>query len=36
MNAAAIITMIVIAGFVWGGFITIVAVALRRESTKTE
>jgi hypothetical protein len=35
MNSAAILTFIVIAGLVWGGFLVIVMTAIRKESRKT-
>ncbi len=34
MSTAAIVTMIVIAGFVWGGFILILIAAFRKERAK--
>lgn len=36
MSTAAVLTFVVIAGVVWGGFITIVATALRLEGRKRE
>ncbi|MEM9552981.1 MAG: hypothetical protein AAGC60_01895 [Acidobacteriota bacterium] len=36
MSAVAIVTMIVICGSVWGGFIALLAYALRREATKSD
>jgi hypothetical protein len=36
METSAIITFVVIAGLVWGGFIAIVAIAVRKESRKTD
>ncbi len=32
MNDAAIVTFVVIAGIVWGGFVLIAVTAIRRES----
>jgi len=34
MTAAAWITFVVIAGFVWGGFFLLLAIALRKERAK--
>lgn len=34
MSAAAWTTFALIAGFIWGGFITLVALALRKERSK--
>ena len=34
MNTSAIITFVVVAGIVWGGFIVIAVTALRKESSK--
>jgi hypothetical protein len=34
MTTAAIITFVVIAGIVWGGFLVIATTALRKESRK--
>jgi hypothetical protein len=34
MNAAAIVTFVVIAGIVWGGFVLIALTAVRKESRK--
>jgi hypothetical protein len=34
MNTAALITFVVIAGLVWGGFLLIVSVAVRKERRK--
>lgn len=36
MNTSAIITMVVIAGIVWGGFLLIAVTALRKESRKAQ
>ena len=36
MSTAGWITMIVILGIVWGGFATILATALRKESHKND
>jgi hypothetical protein len=36
MSAAGWITMIVIMGFVWGGFAMILATALRKEAGKND
>jgi hypothetical protein len=35
MNSAAILTFMVIAGLVWGGFLVIVMTAIRKERRKT-
>ncbi len=35
MSSLAIATMAVICGFVWGGFLTLLTRALRRESSKS-
>lgn len=34
MSAEAIVTMIVITGFVWGGFAVILTTAIRKEGEK--
>jgi Flp pilus assembly protein protease CpaA len=34
MNGTAILTMVLICGLVWGGFVTLVILALRRERAK--
>jgi hypothetical protein len=34
MNTAAIVTFVIIAGLVWGGFALIIATAFRRERRK--
>lgn len=34
MNTAAIVTFVVIAGFIWGGFVTIASIAMRKEAGK--
>lgn len=34
MSAKAIVTMIVITGFVWGGFAVILTTAIRKEGQK--
>lgn len=34
MTPAAWITLFVVTGFVWGGFLLLVAIALRKEHTK--
>lgn len=34
MGTAAIVTFVVIAGLVWGGFLLILATAIRKESRK--
>jgi hypothetical protein len=34
MNGAALITFLVIAGIVWGGFVLIASTAIRKESRK--
>lgn len=36
MNASAMITLVVIAGIVWGGFLLITVTALRKESRKAQ
>jgi hypothetical protein len=36
MDREALITFVIIAGFVWGGFIAIVIMAVRREGRKTD
>lgn len=36
MTTAAVLTFVVIAGIVWGGFIFIVATAVRHEGRKRE
>lgn len=36
MTTAAWITFAVIAGFVWGGFLTLVVVAMRKERGKVD
>ena len=36
MNAAAIVTFVVIAGAVWGGFLMILFVAVRKEQEKAQ
>lgn len=36
MNTSAIITLVVIGGIVWGGFLVIAATALRKESRKAQ
>jgi hypothetical protein len=36
METSAIITFVVIAGLVWGGFFAIIAVAIRKEGRKTD
>lgn len=36
MTAAGWATFAVIAGFIWGGFLTLLAVALRKERAKRE
>lgn len=36
MEPAAVLTFVLVAGFVWGGFITILTTAVRKESRKTE
>lgn len=36
MNTSAIITLVVIAGIVWGGFLLITITALRKESRKAQ
>jgi hypothetical protein len=36
MNPSAVVTFVVIAGIVWGGFVLIVATAVRKESRKTD
>jgi hypothetical protein len=36
METSAIITFVVIAGLVWGGFLTIIATAIRKERRKTD
>jgi hypothetical protein len=35
MNTSAIVTFVVIAGIVWGGFLTIAVTAIRKESRKS-
>lgn len=35
MDSAAILTFIIVAGLVWGGFLVIVTTAIRKESRKT-
>lgn len=34
MEPVALVTMLVIAGFVWGGFLVLLTTALRKESRK--
>jgi hypothetical protein len=34
MNGTAILTMVLICGLIWGGFVTLAAFALRREAAK--
>lgn len=36
MTGAAWITFVVVAGFVWGGFMTLVVMALRKERRKLQ
>lgn len=36
MSASAIVTMVMICGFVWGGFIYLLNFALRKERARTE
>jgi hypothetical protein len=36
METSAIITFVVIAGLVWGGFCAIIAIAIRKEGRKTD
>ncbi|MGH7482219.1 MAG: MetS family NSS transporter small subunit [Longimicrobiales bacterium] len=36
MTSAALITFVLIAGFVWGGFATILTIAIRKEGRKTD
>ncbi|HSJ05371.1 MAG TPA: MetS family NSS transporter small subunit [Longimicrobiales bacterium] len=36
METPAIITFVVIAGLVWGGFLFIIATAIRKESRKAD
>jgi hypothetical protein len=36
MNTAAVITFVVIAGLVWGGFLFIIATAVRKERRKVD
>jgi hypothetical protein len=36
MSASTVLTMIVILGFVWGGFLLAVTTAFRKESGKTD
>ncbi len=36
MTPAAIVTFVLIAGFVWGGFVLILRKAIRMEARKTE
>lgn len=36
MNTAAIVTMVLIAGLVWGGFLFALAHGIRRERRKAE
>lgn len=35
MSGTALMTMIVICGFVWGGLVTLILYALKRESAKS-
>ena len=35
MNVSAIITMLIICGFVWGGFLFLLSYAIRREKLRT-
>ena len=35
MNASAIVTMVMICGFVWGGFVYLLNYALRKEKART-
>lgn len=34
MEASSIIMFVLIAGFVWGGFLTVLTIALRKEGAK--
>ncbi|HKY59528.1 MAG TPA: hypothetical protein VJP59_00820 [Gemmatimonadota bacterium] len=36
MSAAAWVTMAAVCGFVWGGALTLVAIAMRKEGRKSE
>ena len=36
MSSSAIITFVVVAGLVWGGFLLIVSTAIRKESRKAD
>lgn len=36
MTGAAWLTMLVVGGFVWGGFVTLVTLALKKERQKSE
>lgn len=36
MNSAALLTFVVIAGIVWGGFVFIAVTAIRKENRKRE
>lgn len=36
MSAKAIVTMVLITGFVWGGFVYILKTAIRKEGEKSE
>jgi hypothetical protein len=36
METSAMITFVVIAGLVWGGFCTIIAIAIRKEGRKSD
>jgi hypothetical protein len=35
MSATAVVFMVLVGGFVWGGFVTLVLKAVRSESSKT-
>ena len=36
MNSAAVLTFVLIAGIVWGGFLIILLTAIRKESGKAD
>jgi len=36
MSSAALVTMVVVGGIVWGGFVLIAVAAVRKESRKSE
>ena len=36
MSSSAIVTFVIVAGIVWGGFLLIVSTAVRKESRKVD